>query len=65
MSACRAPRTSPAVLYCIVYFPPISDRPYPDFANTAFGRTTRVNVRPYRTKPYRTKFGNKPHIVRT
>ena len=34
-----------------------SDWPYPDFSSTAFGRTTRVNVRPYRTEPYRTKFG--------
>ncbi len=42
---------------CHKHFDIFSDRPYPDFSSTSFGRTTRVNVRPYRTEPYRTKFG--------
>ena len=58
MKGTFAPGTCPADYENVISF--YSDRPYPDFSNTAFGRTTRVSVWPVGC----TKFGDKHHILR-
>ena len=42
-----------------------SERPYPDFSSTSYGRTMWVKVRPNRAVPCRTKYGNNVRQQRT